>query len=149
MALRLRTGAEVTGQLLQAESRSKRRGSPPSSLSNLLRSLVLSQSEDTDTHREREKKKKREREREREREEEEREREREKSVKTLVCSFGAKAPSQFARRAPIEARARRDRERQRERDREREREEKKKGESKAPAVVSSPLLSQKDKGVTS
>ena len=122
MALRLRTGAEVTGQLLQAESRSKRRGSPPSSLSNLLRSLVLSQSEDTDTHREREKKK-RERERERERRRRrEREREREKSVKTLVCSSGAKAPSLFARRAPIEARARRDRERQRERDRERERE---------------------------
>ena len=64
-----------------------------------------------------------------------------------MCSFGAKAPSQFARRAPIEARARRDRERETER--EREREEKKKSESKAPAVVSSPLLSQKDKGVTS
>ena len=68
-----------------------------------------------------------------------------------MCSSGAKAPSLFARRAPIEARARRDRERQRERDREREREreEKKKSESKAAAVVSSPLLSQKDKGVTS
>ena len=86
MALRLRTGAEVTGQLLQAESRSKRRGSPPSSLSNLLRSLVLSQSEDTDTHREREKKKKkREREREREREKKKREREREREERQDTC----------------------------------------------------------------
>ena len=90
MALRLRTGAEVTGQLLQAESRSKRRGSPPSSLSNLLRSLVLSQSEDTDTHREREKKKKREREREREREEEERERERERRASRHLCALSVR-----------------------------------------------------------